>query len=103
VRIGRGICLPGGGSNLQLLGCDLLAFRKQRSQLVGIEFAQAAKVRFARKFAHANQAESCLAQFLLSKPIEQVDQMDLAEEIVLKPKHYFIVLWKRRQLRFLVQ
>ena len=29
--------------------------------------------------------------------------MDLAEEIVLKPEHYFLVLRERRQLRFLVQ
>ena len=93
--------MPGFRSEIQLRRADLAALRKQRSQLCFIQLPQTAKVVDAGKIVDRDQAQLRLAEFALRKPIEQIAQMNLAEEIMLEPQHDFFVIDKPRQ-RFLL-
>jgi len=55
------------------------------------------KVFEAREIADADQAQLRIAQLSLRKPFKQIDQLDLAEQIVFKPEHDFFVIRKRPQ------
>src|SRR6266550_1938517 len=93
--IRRTISLPGQFCEFQLCRCYLLATGKQRSQLCSIQLAQATKVLFAGKRTNTDQSQLCASRILLRKPVQQVKQICLAEKIMLKPEHYFLMLCKR--------
>ena len=59
------------------------------------------KVLHPAKLADANQAQPGFAKLSMREPIEQIDQVHLTKEVVLKPKHDFFVIRTPRQ-RFLL-
>ena len=61
-----------------------------------VQLTKSSKTLDAGKLADADQAQLRLAEFTLSKPVEQVNQLNLAEQIVLEPEHNFFVIRESR-------
>ena len=51
---------------------------------------------YAGKFVDADQIQFGSSEVAAGKPVQQIDQLDLAKQIMLEPEHDFVVFRKTR-------
>src|SRR6266404_382217 len=102
-RVRRAVSFPGLFSNAEFFLSHLVPVIKQRSQLLAGQLTEPPEVFDTGKHADANEAQFVLVARLVREPIKQVDQVNLAKQIVFEPQYSLTVLRAVLERGFLLQ
>src|SRR5262245_1345722 len=97
-RVGGAECCPAGLGEPKLQRSDRRSLIEEGVHLCPAELTEAAKRLDAGKCADADDAELAARHLRAGKPVQELKQLKLVQEIVLEPERYVVITLRRREM-----